>query len=185
MESSKPEKIENGEEVIANLYEHWIVLWKPFFALLLGVVIFVFFLALSLELINTGYVNGGGMLLLFSVLAFWVVLHWVFIFLFQWVVSDWFVTTKRLVEFELLVFVKHDLSYVNIERIHEIEQHQHGILANIFNYGHIRLNLAAIVTSKDLKYLPQPSKFVTLLEHLQETPEEELDLEALRKKYRF
>lgn len=185
MNSFKLNGIEEGEEIITNLYEHWVVLFKPLFALLIGSAVFGFLIALAYGFYENGLINWAAGVVLIAVAAFWLVLHWVFIFIFQWVVSDWYVTTKRLIEFELLVFVKHDLSYVHIDRIHEIEQHQHGVLANLLNYGHVRLNLAAIVNSKDLKYLPQPSKFVGLIEHLQDVPEVTLDVEGLRKKYRY
>ncbi len=185
MKDTRKKPLAEGEEIITNLYEHWIVLIKPFFAFAVGSVLFAFMLLFAQELLENEYVDFAAVVILIAVATFWVILHWLFIFLFQWVVSDWFITTKRLIEFELLVFVKHDLSYVNLNRIHEIEQHQHGILANVLNFGHVRLNLSALATSKDLQFLPQPSKFVSLIEHLQQTPEESLDLSRLRKKYKY
>jgi hypothetical protein len=185
MKFSDFRRLEESEEVIVSLYEHWIVLFKPIFAFLLGTFVFWFLLQFVDGLYEKGQDLFPLILNLVAYSSYLFLVHWVAIFIFQWSISDWYVTSKRLISFELLVLVKHDVTFVHLERIHEIEEIQHGLFANIFNYGDILLNLSALSTGKKLRYLPQPSKFIGLIEEVQKTPPEELDIAKLKKKYRY
>ena len=96
-----------------------------------------------------------------------ILVHFLFLLIFQYILSSWFVTNKRILDFATTPYVRDDTMFINIGEIHQIEKHKHGLMQNIFNYGDIIINLLAIRESIVLHYVPDPSLFVSIVELIQ------------------
>lgn len=176
-------ELTEGEKFIIAIDDHWVSIVGPmaFMALAFGMsaLFFVaaFFLSSTHWWVGAGFYLFAGMMALFA-------LHWTFIYLFEWELSTWIVTTRRILNVRFLPYVRHDVGYIMIHEIHEIEKHKRGILKNLLNFGNIEINLAAIPQPTIFRYMPKPSAFANLIQtiHKSSNPDE-LSVDGLRKLY--
>lgn len=157
---------DHEEELHLLCREHWMVFVNVFFlygiGLLLGVVLF--------WLGNGFYAHNSwlGLSLLFA--AFLVVLvahHWLFMMVISSELSGWAVTSKRIVEFKFLPYVRHDMSYLSIHEVSEIEKQQHGLVKNFLHYGEVEINIATSQQTIKYHFVPYPGRFVDLVSRLE------------------
>ncbi len=173
-----------SEEILLALNEHWIIILKPLLALLIGVAIFVVILLTALGLKAENFIAAEAIIIT-DYIALLLLIHWVFISLFEWSISSWYIGEKHLVIFNTLPYIKNDVTFIKIAEIDEIEEEQHGLLANIFNYGKVKLNLPASPKPVFLYFVPQPSKVVNILEAIRENRfYKEIEIDVLRRLYR-
>lgn len=172
------------EEVVVCLREHWIVMTKPFFAVIFTWVLFILLSHIAFSLASISVI-AYNFLIIVGLIPLLVVHHRFFIGLIQWVISDWVITTKRIIIFENTPFIINDSTFINIHEIHEIEKRKHGVLPNLLNYGDVFINLAASPVSITLRLVSDPGKFVNLVESIRnDRLTEELDLITLQDIFR-
>jgi len=150
--SSKPV---NGEKIIESVDDHWIVLVKPlaFYVLGWGVVGVLMVLAQAINQESVRVV-----LFLISLLTITALNHILMGFFLYWKASSLVITNRRLVDFQFLPYVRHDLRSIKINEIDEIEKIKRGLWRNIFNYGDLKINLAAMPKPIEIKNIPVPSR---------------------------
>ena len=154
--------LQDGERLIHIFQEHWtktlhyveLYLMGLFGA---GVVVWV-----GAGMVNTAPV-AGWIVLLFGYFSVLVVHHWLFIYLISLQISGWALTTRRIIDFRFLPYLEHDMTYITISEIKEIEKHQRGLLHNLLHYGDVEVNLAAKPESIVFHYVPYPGKLVHLV----------------------
>ena len=154
------------EKLLLLINEHWMILLRIFLLYLLGLCLsgFLFWLGDNLHELA----HPLAMALLF--LAYLVLLvshHWFFIYVLSLELSGWAITEKRVIDFQFLPYVRHNMSYINIQEITESEKHQQGLIKNLLHYGDVELNLSASRQSILFKYVPYPGVFVETLSRLQ------------------
>jgi hypothetical protein len=147
------------EKLIKLINEHWMILISPFSLYALGLALggFLFWLSDNLH----DLAHPAAMVLAF--VAYFVLLithHWFFIYLLSLELSGWAITQKRIIEFQFLPYVRHDMIYINIDDVTESEKRQHGVLKNLFHYGEVELNLASSGETIEFRYVPYPGIFV-------------------------
>ncbi len=153
--------MEPGEEIIACVQEHGIVLLKPLFLFFLGWFVSGILLSLSVFLKDFfTYSNSIIIGAIFFILT--LTHHFVFFFFIEYLISNLIITNKRLIDIKFFPFWEDDVSYIEIESIHEIEKTKHGIVKNFLNYGNIKMtvNGRPIV----LQYTKYPSRLINLIE---------------------
>lgn len=176
-------QLTEGEKFIIAIDDHWVSLFVPFLLFLLGWVM-ALFLSYCAWFIVQDHVFWSGLLYLIAICTSVVVSHWFFIYLFQWELSAWIITTRRIIDLRFLPYVRHDVGFTMINEIHDIEKHKRGLVKNLLDYGDIEVNLAAIPRSTIFTYVPKPSAFANLIQtiHKASNPDE-LNVEDLRKLY--
>lgn len=154
------------EELHLFSREHWMVFLNVFFlygiGLLLGAVLF--------WLGNGFYAQSSvlGLSLLFT--AFFVVLvvhHWLFMMVVSSELSGWVITNKRIIEFNFLPYVRHDMSYLSIHEVGAIVKQQHGLTKNFLHYGEVEINIATSQQTIKYHFVPYPGRFVDLVSRLE------------------
>jgi len=176
------------ERIILSINEHWIKVIKPFVVLAFAIIGFpILYYIIAETSLNQGVKE---VLLTIYYLALLITVHGFFIYYFMWKVSSSYITNQRIIVFDLIAFLKHDIVFINISEIHEIEEYQHGIIPNILNYGTIQINLAAIKEPKILTYMPEPSVLVNIVNRIRRNkPDTKDELEEIKslchKKYHF
>jgi hypothetical protein len=152
-------KLELGEEVIAALHDHWIVMFIPLIIYISGWILFLFLFYL-VWIIKAASISLGLIMLLLAFLVLFITHHLFFLFLIKHLLSILVVTNKRLIRFSFSPFLQDDISYIEMDQIGEIDKKKHGILQNILNYGEVSINMNSIT----FNYIPYPSKFINLIE---------------------
>lgn len=94
--------------------------------------------------------------------------HFLFVRIFEWLLSNVFITTQLIIDLHFLSFVEDDVAYIEISKINEVEKRKHGILKNILNYGEVVLSVAGMGTNAILSYVKRPSRIVSLIQALKE-----------------
>lgn len=158
--------IPTHEKLLLLINEHWMILLRIFFLYLLGLGLSVFLFWLGDNLHELAHPLA--MTLLF--LGYFVLLvshHWFFMYVLSLELSGWAITEKRIIDFQFLPYVRHNMAYINIQEITESEKHQQGLIKNFFHYGEVELNLSASRQSIVFKYVPYPGVFVETLSRLQ------------------
>jgi len=188
MANVRKKKSEGHQEVVLCLEDHWIVLVKPFIGFLSSIAIF-FFLWMSSRIINGSFLLLSDFLLLFAFAIVIVGINRMFIALLDWELSSWIITTKRVIDFQFSPYLENDVTFIDIDKIDEIEKKKHGFWSNLFNYGDVYMNISASPVPIVFHYIPQPGKFVNLIESIRDHRlGEEIDIEVLQgiygRKYR-
>lgn len=159
--------IHGDEKVLLFVNEHWMIMLRIFLLYIVGFALaaLLFWLghglhersqATSLSLVGLSY---------FVLL---VVHHWFFMYLLSLELSGWVITEKRIIDFQFLPYMRHNMNYLTIAEITESEKRQQGLLKNLLHYGEVELNLSASRQTIEFKYVPYPGVFIETLSRLQE-----------------
>lgn len=171
------------ERVIFSLNDHWIVIVKPVFVLIIGW--FSFYGIHQLTILLKNISTELSYIVLFINFWFLVILHhWFFLMIIRWRISDWYVTNRKIIDFQNKPFIKNDSKFIKISEIHEIEMKKRGLVANILDYGHVIINVAAVPEPMILENLPEPSKFLHIIEDIRtKSRYREINVDSLQKAY--
>lgn len=152
--------------------EHWAIMLRPVAMALVGVLLSGFLMWLGLgffersQLLALIFVFAGFFTLLVTVHAFF--LYWISLCL-----SGWAITTQRIIDFNFLPYVRHDMRYISIKDVNELEKHQRGLFKNMFHFGEVELNVASSQKSIVFRWVPYPGRFVDLISNLQKSEPKE------------
>jgi hypothetical protein len=97
--------------------------------------------------------------------------HWFFLNTISWKISDWYVTTERVIVFGNKPFIRTDTRYINLFEIHDIEMSKTGFLQNMLDYGQVTLNIPAVPEPIIYDLMPKPEKLINLIEIIQKKTE--------------
>lgn len=159
-------KLGENEDILTFINEHWIVFLSPVSLYLVGNALGIFLAWLGI--FSVGLYELTGLILSFiALLVLLVTQHWFFMALISLELSGWAVTSERIIDFSFLPYVRHDMLYINIRDINEIEKRQHGILRNILHYGDVEITLASSPKPILFRFFPFPGRFVDLVSRLQ------------------
>ncbi len=151
------------ESVIVSLSDHWSVLMPTFvfFFLAMTFLSLLCYSAFSLKNVNEFL---GAVILLISFIGIFLSIHFFFLYLVAWRLSDLVITTSRIINLDVLPFIRNDSLIVDLHQINEIKKLRHGFSQNIFNYG--TLLLLVFGGTKEIKLLniKYPSKVASFLE---------------------
>lgn len=158
--------IENQEKLVLVVHEHWMILVRIVLLYILATALagFMMWAGFRLHTVNpsTGIAT--------SILAYLILIaaqHWFFIYLISIGLSGWAITEKRVIDFQFLPYVRHNMSYINIDQITETEKDQQGVVKNLLHYGDVELNISASHDIIRFHYVPYPGIFVETLSRLQ------------------
>lgn len=157
--------IPNREKLLLLINEHWMILLRIGLLYLLGLSLSVFLFWLGDELHELAHPLAMGTLFV-AYLVLLVSHHWFFMYVLSLELSGWAITEKRIIDFQFLPYVRHNMSYINIQEITESEKHQQGLVKNFLHYGEVELNLTASREPIHFKYVPYPGVFVETLSRL-------------------
>jgi hypothetical protein len=173
---------EYNEEIVMIVNDHWIVLLKKLIAIVIGIFL-VTTIVFSASIIK-GHVST--ILYLIAFITATILVHWMFISFISWSLSNWIITTKRVILFNQIPFVKNNSRIILISEIHEIEKKKQRIIQNIFDYGEVHINVAASPQAICLYYIPKPSRFVNIIEVIKTNQNNgRFDIPALQAKYKI
>ena len=158
--------INEKEEIIVSVNDHWVVYIRPAIFLILGWSIFALIhTIIAQSAIASEYRIAASLFAFFSLV---VAHHFFFILVIRTILSCWVITTERVIDFQMTPLVKDDAAYITIRQIREIEKEKHGLLQNILNYGRLVIHVADAHEPFIINYIPHPSKFVNLIEAIRE-----------------
>lgn len=155
----KRTQLEPGEEVIAGVKGHWIVLGVPIAIYVAGWVLSLIIFYIGQMLKNSSIIA----VFVAFVLAFFVLFsshHLFFLTLLRYLLSITVITNKRLIVVNFSPLVQDDVTYIELEKIQSIHKKEHGFYANLLNYGEVTLDT---VTFHNLR---NPIKFISFVESL-------------------
>jgi hypothetical protein len=177
------------EEIILSIQDHWIILVKPVFLIISGVVLFSFMTYLAILLRPSSFLFG--LIALFLGIVFLgLCIHFFFIFLLHWEVSALVFTTKRLIDLRFFPYVEDDVVHTEIFTINEIEKRKRGIVQNLLNYGDVIVIVPGKSGSVEFHNVPHPGRVANFIENIKlNRPVDKKDFEKLgpsfSKKYEF
>lgn len=161
--------VETKEENIGILRSHWVYMLPVLVVQSLALVIIaIVFFSRNLITENSILTNENiGVVLLF----FWVVsMAFTSRGILQWIYTVYQITNRRVVVVRLGsgLSLKSQVKEALFELIKSVEHVKPGLLANIFNYGHIRLSTDDIASSSvfTLKYVKNSEDVLKVLEKL-------------------
>lgn len=177
------------EEIILSIQDHWIILVKPVFLIISGVVLFSFMTYLAVLLRPTSFLFGL-VALFFGIVFLGLCIHFFFIFLLHWEVSALVFTTKRLIDLRFFPYVEDDVVHTEIFTINEIEKRKRGIVQNLLNYGDVIVIVPGKSGSVEFHNVPHPGRVANFIENIKlNRPVDKKDFEKLgpsfSKKYEF
>lgn len=175
-------QIDPDERIVLSVSDHWINLFLPVF--LMGVA----------SLLGLGFLLGAFLwvdvansvrMVLFAIglMSLFGAHTWFFILLFAREFSESYVTEKRVIICDILPYLRHDVSFFEVDSIKELDRHKHGLLPNLLNYGTIEMNLTGAAKPIKLTAFPKPGAFVNMLQELHRQQGGPIDLELLRSIY--
>ncbi|EKD93404.1 MAG: hypothetical protein ACD_28C00151G0009 [uncultured bacterium] len=160
--------------IIKAVGNHWVTLVAPiiFFLFTWGICIMLF--VLSRDIYETDYLMSLGIFVVTS----WVLVianHIFFIFMFKWIQSLLLITSKDVIDFDVIPLVRYDVGIIGFYGIQEMEEQIHGFLGKILNYGDIYMHVVWHPTVREFKYVPDPVGFISLVETLKKKMDIEKD----------
>jgi len=175
--------LESDQVVILCLPYHWITYIKPLLLLILSTGIFVFCM-LSLAKIHTYSPVLSDTLLIAALLGYTAVIHRFFLETFDWALSNWIITNRRVLCFRGIPFQRNDVRFIDINRIEDIEKTKHGVWSNLCDFGEVTMNVAAAPEPIVFRYIPSPGRFVNLIESIRDQRlHKEIDVHSLQAIY--
>ncbi len=148
--------------------EHWVVLFRPVVLYLVGTLLSGFLFWLGLSFFEQSQTLG--LIVIFvAFLNSLVTQHGFFLYWISLNVSGWAITTQRIIDFNFLPYVRHDMMYISVKDVTEIEKHQRGIMKNMLHFGEVEMNLTSSQKSIVFKWMPYPGRFVDLVSNLQKS----------------
>ncbi|MCC7197681.1 hypothetical protein IT413_05840 [Candidatus Peregrinibacteria bacterium] len=155
----------NEEEIILSIQDHWIILVKPVFLIISGVVLFLFMTYLAVLLKPTSAFLGLAALF-FGTVFLGLCVHFFFIFLLHWEISALVFTTKRIIDLRFFPYVEDDVVHTEIVTINEIEKRKRGILQNLLNYGEVIVIVPGKSGSVEFHNVPHPGRIANFIENI-------------------
>lgn len=134
------------EKTLAIIKRHWIVLVQVclyfLFGVLMTIVVYIFVQSIWVHL---------------GMLIFWMI-YSIFLYI-QWIDHEldmYFITNNRIIWVEQIGFLNRRVSECNLWQVQEVGSHTKWLLANLFNYGTVKIQTAWNATNFHMTYAPLP-----------------------------
>lgn len=85
-----------------------------------------------------------------------------------WYFHTTFVTTKRVVDIDIINLLNKDVAEAFLEVIIDVQYNQSGVLASLFNFGNIRIQTESIEQKFELDATPRPREVAGIIGDLVE-----------------
>ena len=148
-DTAKDIKLKNmrpWEKTLMVIKRHWIILVKLWSFVVLGflltVLIYIFW--------NNGWTH-------ITAIIFWM-MYSIFLYV-QWLDHEldmYIITNNRIVWVEQIAFLNRKVSECNLWQVQEVGSHTKGLLANLLNYGTVKIQTAWNATNFAMDYSPHP-----------------------------
>lgn len=146
-----------GENIVFVKRKHWITMIWPF-------VFFLVLVAISIALVfGSSRIDA---LFVFAVVVGFIAIHAFFKMMISWRLNLFIVCTETVFKITFSPFFVSDLFSILIDEIHEIEKVKHGFLENVFDYGDIIINVAALPHPLKIRSLPRPTEISKTIQQL-------------------
>lgn len=177
------------EDIILSIQDHWIILLKPIFLIVSGVVMF-FAMTYLAVLLKPSSAMIGLISLFFGIIFLGLCIHFFFIFLLHWEISSLVFTTKRIIDLRFFPYVEDDVVHTEIKMINEIEKRKRGIVQNLLNYGDVIVIVPGKSGSVEFHNVTHPGRLANFIQNIKfNRAVEKKDFERLgptfSKKYEF
>ena len=155
--------LQDNEDIKRYELQHWIVPMRATvgFGVFFAIAVFIFWGGFQSV---DNFEIPAKVIMLFGYATALVAIHWFMIMIFRYLNSRTYITNIRIINFNAVPMVADDITYILIDEIHEIEEHKHGLIKNILNYGNISINLPAMPNAIDLRDMHHPEKIVDFVE---------------------
>jgi len=134
-------ELKKGEKKILEIKKHWLVLARPFLALVVFLVATIIFFDSSSEV-------GFGFLVITLIIALYFIYR-----IFDRKVNIWAVTNLRVID-EYGVF-SHNAKESPLDKINNIS-YQQPLIGRIFNYGNVQIQTAAEMGATTYRFVTSP-----------------------------
>ncbi len=170
------------EAVIVSLSDHISVLGPTitFFSLSILFLSALSYAAFALKSANELL---GAIVLFIAIIGILLSIHFFFLYLVAWRLSDLILTTKRIINLDVLPYLRNDSLIVDLHQINEIKKYRHGFMQNIFNYGTLLLLVFGGTKEIKLTNIKYPSKVASFLEAYKNGAFEGCTIQQLRDRY--
>lgn len=156
------------EHIILLLRPHWITnLWWNVLLVLLVFVPILFSLIPVVSVLPPAH--------LFVVTLLWYAMLLAFAFeeFLTWFFSVNIVTDERVIDVDFYGLLFKHVSVAQIAKIQDLNYIQKGMLASMFNFGHVMIQTAGEVQTFDFNNVPNPDRVVKILSELVAQEEQE------------
>ncbi|MCD5380447.1 PH domain-containing protein [Candidatus Gracilibacteria bacterium] len=161
--SIKLKNMRPGEETLMLVKRHWIIL------VVLGLY-FVFGLIMTLLI----YIFGNNGWTHFAVVIFWMI-YSIFLYI-QWLDHEldmYVITNNRIIGVEQISFLNRKVSECNLGQVQEVGSHTKGLLANLLNFGTVKIQTAGNATNFAMTYCPEAldnsRSILNIVDHYRDT----------------
>ncbi len=170
------------ESVIISLSDHFSVLAPTitFFSLSLVFLSALTYAAFALKDANELL---GGVVLLTALSGILLSVHFFFLYLVAWRLSDLILTTSRIINLDVLPYLRNDSLIVDLHQINEIKKYRHGLMQNLFNYGTLVFLIFGGTKEIKLTNIKFPSKVASFIEAYKNGVFKECSIQELRARY--
>ncbi|MDQ7008900.1 MAG: PH domain-containing protein [Candidatus Gracilibacteria bacterium] len=135
-----------GEKPIMIVKRHWIILVKLFSYFLLGLLFTTMF-----------YIFGNYAWAHLLVIIFWMI-YSIFLYI-EWLNHEldlYIITNNRIIGVDQVGFLNRKVSECNLGQVQEVGNQTKGLLANLLNYGTIKIQTAGNATNFVMDMAPLP-----------------------------
>jgi len=170
--------LDRHEKVLLTARKHWFVFIGEMLAILLfAVAPFVLLILLvQFRIDPTEQINGNAPLLIGALLAGWLTISWVMLFV-SWThyyLDMLMLTDKKIVEVEQRSLFSREVSSFELDRIQDITIDTHGVIATLLDFGDLHIQTAGESREFILRSAARPSE---IKKHILDAQEKQLDLQ--------
>jgi hypothetical protein len=161
-----------NEHIVFYFNRHYFYLLKKIsslvFIIFLTILIFFVWMFVFKENNETWiiYLDRHRYFLLFFYFIFLLETHFIFLSIFNYLLSIIIVTDTRIVEIDKSVFLLEHQESVDIEMIQDIQSNKEGFLQHLFNYGNIQYTFLSNMDKRKVDYIYNPLKVIEYINGL-------------------
>ncbi len=159
------------EKIVTHCHHHWIVLIIPTL-LYLSTLSLVSSAALIIRHQIELLTEIKNIIYLISFLILIITTHYYFIFVIAHFLKHFMVTDKRIIVFDYLPYYKHNIDFLELKNIYEVQKKKNGFFKNLFDYGSVMINTIGKDSTVLMNNLPKPGKFANTIGALIHTEED-------------
>lgn len=164
--AAKPHKVSfetqaTDEEVLLLLRKHPILLLKPIFIIIIGLIIPTFLFANPVLAFLSLKFNFA-----FMVVWYLLLLGYALEAFLAWFFNVYIVTDERVIDVDFLSIVQTNISSAKIDNIEDVTATKTGVLATVVDYGTVTMQTAAEKREFEFEDVPHPGKVTALLNEL-------------------
>ena len=155
---------EDEEDVILVLHRHWLTVGtKITIVMILAIVPFIVLIVLGPLIVKFNLIG----LFSFGLVAYFMMLWYaLFHIITMYMLDNWVVTTKRIIDSEQRGFFNRVVAELHLEKIQDVSYRVEGLFPTFFNYGIVEIQTAGVEHKFFFNEVPNPQRVKDIIMEL-------------------